>query len=140
MAIQGVQTQNTEEKKVYPPLPDGEYSVKLSRFLGQKRTGNDNGDIVNVSYQVTDGDFKNRIVWDSFLISHTNMTAAGIGLKNLDNLLKSIGVHGGFEAIGNDSGKIEEFLDREFIVKLKTEIPKDPKYKPRNKVVSYSRK
>ena len=140
MTVQGVQTQNMGEKKTYPPLPDGEYSVRFSRFLGHKKTEKGDGEIINVSYQVTDGENKNRIVWDSFLISHPNKEASGIALKNLDNLMKSMGIYGGFEAIGNDSSKLDEFEGREFIVKVKTEIPKNPKYKPRNKVVSYIRK
>ena len=40
--------------------------------------------MVNVSFQVADGDFKNRLIWDSFLISHPNAKAAGIGLQRLD--------------------------------------------------------
>ena len=139
MAIQGVSKQSLGEKKVYAPLPDGSYTVNLNRVKGASRTKKDNGTIVNVSYQVTDGEFKNRLIWDSFLISHDDSPrAAGIGLQNLDKMLKSIGVYGGFEAIGNDASQLEQFIGKEFIVKVKTE--ENAGFSPRNKVTNYSRK
>ena len=77
--------------------------------------------MVNVSFQVSDGDFKNRLIWDNFLISLPNAKAAGIGLQRLDNMLKSIGVYGGFEALGNDSTQLEQFIGKEFIVNTAVE-------------------
>ena len=111
MAIQGIQTQESGEKKSYSPLPDDSYTVSLNR-VGEKSTKAGNGTMVNVSFQVSDGEFKNRLIWDSFLISHPNAKAAGIGLQRLDSMLKSIGVHGGFEALGNDSTQLEQFIGK----------------------------
>ena len=137
MAIQGIQTQETGEKKVYAPLPDDSYTVSLNR-ISEKSTKAGNGTMVNVSFQVSDGEFKNRLIWDSFLISHPNSKAAGIGLQRLDSMLKSIGVYGGFEALGNDSSQLEQFIGKEFIVN--TAVESNPGYKPRNVVKKYSRK
>ena len=137
MAIQGVSTQSLGEKKNYEPLPDDSYTVSLNR-IGEKSTKKGDGTMVNVSFQVSDGDFKNRLIWDSFLISHPNAKAAGIGLQRLDSMLKSIGVHGGFEALGNDSTHLEQFIGKEFIVN--TAVESNPGYKPRNIVKKYSRK
>ena len=128
MAIQGIQTQETGEKKVYAPLPDDSYTVSLNR-ISEKSTKAGNGTMINVSFQVSDGEFKNRLIWDSFLISHPNVKAAGIGLQRLDSMLKSIGVHGGFEALGNDSTQLEQFIGKEFIVN--TAVESNPGYKPR---------
>ena len=138
MAIQGIKTQtNLGDKKSYEPLPDDSYTVSLNR-VGEKSTKAGNGTMIDVSFQVVDGEFKNRLIWDSFLISHSNPRAAGIGLQRLDSMLKSIGVYGGFEALGNDSSQLEEFIGRQFIVN--TAIESNPGYKPRNVVKKYSRK
>lgn len=138
MAIQGVKTQiNSGEKKSYDPLPDDSYTVSLNR-IREKSTKAGNGTMIDVSFQVVDGEFKNRLIWDSFLISHSNPKAAGIGLQRLDSMLKSMGVYGGFEALGNDSGELEQFIGKQFIVN--TAVESNPGYKPRNVVKKYSRK
>jgi hypothetical protein len=137
MAIQGIQTQASGERKEYAPLPDDSYTVSLNR-VGEKSTKKGDGTIVNVSFQVADGEFKNRLIWDSFLISHPNPKAAGIGLQRLDSMLKSMGVHGGFEALGNDSTQLEQFIGKQFIVN--TAIESNAGYKDRNVVKKYSRK
>tara|TARA_Y100000114_G_C11759698_1_gene328858 strand:- start:974 stop:1381 length:408 start_codon:yes stop_codon:yes gene_type:complete len=134
--IENVQTQSAE-KKSYEPLDDDNYTVSLNR-VGEKSTKAGNGTLIDVSFQVTDGEFKNRLIWDSFLISHPNPKAAGIGLQRLDKMLKSIGVHGGFEALGNDSSQLEQFIGKELIVF--TNVERTPGYKPRNVIKKYSRK
>ena len=139
MAIHGVNTQGIGEKKTYEPIPNDSYTVKLDRFQ-EKETKAKNGIMIDVSFRVQDGEFKNRLVWTSFLISHPNAKAAGIGLQKLDSMLKSMGVYGGFEALGNDSSQLEELKDKEFIINTDIEIPTDPRYKPRNVVKKYSRK
>jgi len=138
MAIQGIKTQvQSGEKKSYEPLPNDSYTVSLNR-VAEKSTKAGNGTMIDVSFQVVDGEFKNRLIWDSFLISHSNPKAAGIGLQRLDSMLKSLGVYGGFEALGNDTGELESFIGRQFIVS--TGIENNPGYKPRNIVKKYSRK
>lgn len=134
--IQNVQTQSNE-KKSYEPLADDSYTVTFNR-VGEKSTKAGNGTIIDVSFQVADGEFKNRLIWDSFLISHPNPKAAGIGLQRLDRMLKSIGVHGGFEALGNDSSQLEQFIGKELVVE--TAVESNPGYKPRNVIKKYSRK
>ena len=134
--IQNVQTQSNE-KKSYEPLSDDNYTVTLNR-VGEKSTKAGNGTLIDVSFQVSDGEFKNRLIWDSFLISHPNPKAAGIGLQRLDKMLKSIGVHGGFEALGNDSSQIEQFIGKELVVE--TSVESNPGFKPRNVIKKYSRK
>ena len=134
--IENVQTQSTE-KKSYEPLNDDNYTVSLNR-VGEKSTKAGNGTLIDVSFQVTDGEFKNRLIWDSFLISHPNPKAAGIGLQRLDKMLKSIGVYGGFEALGNDSSQLEQFIGKELVVF--TNVESNPGFKPRNVIKKYSRK
>ncbi len=58
MAIQGIQTQaQSGEKKSYEPLPDDSYTVSLHR-VGEKSTKAGNGTMVNVSFQLADGELR----------------------------------------------------------------------------------
>ena len=59
MAIQGVSTQSLVKERLMI-LPDDSYTVSLNR-VGEKSPRKD-GTMVNVSFQVSDGDFKNRLI------------------------------------------------------------------------------
>ena len=129
--------QNTEEKKSYDPIPNSDYSVSFDR-VKEKSTKAGNGTLIDVSFKVTDGDYKGRLLFHSFLISHPNPKASSIGLQNLDRFLKSIGIAGGFGAMGNDSGQLEGLIGRELVVS--TAVESNPGYKDRNVVKRFNRK
>ena len=135
--INNVQTQasNSGEKKTYEPLPDGNYTVAVDRVTEKECK---NGRMIDISFKVSEGEFKNRLIWSSFLYIHKNPQAAGIGVQKLDKLLKSIGVHGGFESLGNDPSQLEQFVGREAVAS--TAIESNAGYKPRNIVKKFSRK
>ena len=127
------------QKKSYDPLPDGSYTVQLDK-AEVKSTKNNDGFYLACSFKVSDGEHKTRLVWDNFMLSSSNGRAKGVqvGLSRLDKMLKSIGVYGGFESLGNDGSQIEQFSGRELIIKTSIEH-KEP-YKPRNTIDSFSRK
>ena len=129
--------QNTQEKKNYDPIPNSDYSVSFDR-VSEKSTKAGNGTLIDVSFKVTDGDYKGRLLFHSFLISHPNPKAAGIGLQNLDRFLKSIGIAGGFGALGNDSSQLGDLVGRELVVS--TAIESNPGYKDRNVIKRFNRK
>lgn len=129
--------QNTQEKKSYEPLPNADYAVSFDR-VAEKSTKAGNGTLIDVSFKVTDGDYKGRLIFHSFLTSHPNPKASGIGLQNLDRFLKSIGIAGGFGALGNDSSQLEGLMGRELVVS--TAIESNPGYKDRNVIKRFNRK
>lgn len=137
MAIGSQNTQaNTGTKKTYDPLPDGEYLVKLDR-VSEKPTKNGAGSFVSASFKVQEGDFKERLIFHNFLITHTNPKAAEIGKEQLSKCLKAMGVNGGFDAIGNDASQVENYIGNDLILNVGVEFSAG--YAPRNKVKKWIR-
>ena len=89
----------TQEKKTYDPLPDGEYVVALNRVT-EKQTKNGSGSYIDASFSITEGDYEKRLVFHTFLINHTSSKAQSIGREQLDKFLKSVGINGGFGVFG----------------------------------------
>lgn len=127
----------TQEKKTYDPLPDGEYVVALNRVT-EKQTKAGNGSYIDTSFTVTEGDNAKRLLFHTFLINHPNEKAQSIGREQLDRFLKSVGVNGGFESLGNDSMALEALVGKELLVNIAIEA--NPGYKDRNKIKKFIRR
>jgi hypothetical protein len=105
-------------KEGFEPLEEGDYLVRMNRV---ELTPCNNGRMVKASFQVVNGDAKNRLIFDSFLVEHTNEKAEKIGKDRLSNYLKAIGVEGGLDDIGHDYTRLEEYLETPFIAAVKVE-------------------
>jgi len=127
----------TQEKKTYDPLPDGEYVVALNRVT-EKQTKAGNGSYIDTSFTVTEGDSAKRLLFHTFLINHPSEKAQSIGREQLDKFLKSVGVNGGFESLGNDSMALEALVGKELLVNITIEA--NPGYKDRNKIKKFIRR
>ncbi|QDP61642.1 MAG: hypothetical protein Unbinned8261contig1001_15 [Prokaryotic dsDNA virus sp.] len=135
--ISNVQTQGNQEKKAYDPVPDGEYVVALNRVT-EKQTKSGNGSYIDASFSITEGDYEKRLLFHTFLINHTSAKAQSIGREQLDKFLKSVGINGGFESLGNDSLALESLVGKELLVN--TAIEANPGYKDRNKIKRFMRR
>ena len=129
---------NTGEKKVYPPLPDGDYLVSFDR-ASEQATKKGDGSYVKASFKVVEGDYKGRLLFNYFLITHSNPKAAQIGKEQLSKCLKAMGVVNGFEGIGNDATQLESFVGKELIVKVGIEAGTNG-YSDRNKIQKWIRR
>ena len=127
----------TQEKKTYDPLPDGEYVVALNRVT-EKQTKAGNGSYIDTSFTVTEGESAKRLLFHTFLINHPSEKAQSIGREQLDKFLKSVGVNGGFESLGNDSMALEALVGKELLVNIAIEA--NPGYKDRNKIKKFIRR
>jgi len=127
----------TQEKKTYVPLPDGDYVVALNRVT-EKQTKAGNGSYIDTSFTVTEGDSAKRLLFHTFLINHPSEKAQSIGREQLDKFLKSVGVNGGFESLGNDSMALEALVGKELLVNITIEA--NPGYKDRNKIKKFIRR
>lgn len=137
MTIGSATQEASGEKKKYDPLPDGNYLVAMDR-VSEEATKAGTGSFVKSSFKVLEGDYKDRLIFHNFLITHTNPKAASIGKEQLSKCLKAIGVSGGFDALGNDTSQLEGFLGKELIVNVGTE--NNATYGARNKVKKWVRK
>lgn len=111
------------KKKGYDPLPEGEYVLSLKN-VETKKTAKGNGTMVSAAFEVKKNeDYKNRLIFESFLIDHTNPKVAQIGKERLARFLKAVGHETGLEGLDMDTSRLADFTDELFIgvVKVKPE-------------------
>lgn len=63
-------------------LPEAEYEVVLMNYTDQKTK--DNSDLINVEFEITEGDFRGRKLWDNFVIKENALWRLKMFLKALD--------------------------------------------------------
>ena len=142
--IQGSQIYAAEvpEKKKYDPVPEGTYSVRLDKAEVTATKLND-GFYLATSFKVTEGDHLNRLIFENFMLSSSNpgsQKGVNVGTDRLNKMLKSIGVYGGFESLGNDGSQVEQFKGRDLILDVGIDPQTGTKYNPRNKINKFIRK
>lgn len=90
MAKLGLSIKNVEVKKNdFSPIPDGKYSVVVAKAdVKESKSG---GAYINFGYQVVDGDFKGRIIFDIVNIQHSNPEVVRIGMERLATIAWATG-------------------------------------------------
>lgn len=78
---------------------------------------------------------KNRLIFEDFILEHSNPKVGEITRDRLNKYLKAVGESNGLEGIGNDFSKLEEYLEMPFVASVK--IESNEGYTPRNKVSNY---
>lgn len=109
-----------EFKKGFEPLSEGDYLVRMTSYE-EVDTKAGNGRNLKATFQVVNGDAKNRLIFENFLVEHTNPEAEEIGNDRLDKYLKAVGAENGLESLGNDRTKIGEYLEMPFIATVDIE-------------------
>lgn len=74
----------------YTPLPAGEYSAIIIE-CELKETKAQDGHYLSFKYQIADGEYEGRYVFDIMNIKNKSDKATQIGLTQLNNLNKAIG-------------------------------------------------
>lgn len=90
MARLNLSIKNVEvNKQDYSPVPDGKYNVVVAKAdVKESKSG---GHYLNVGYQVVDGDFKGRIIFDIVNIQHSNPEVVRIGMERLATIAWATG-------------------------------------------------
>jgi len=109
MALIDFDASTVEPQSDFAPLPTGEYTVIITQSE-MKDTKTGSGKYLQLTYQVVDGDFKNRLIFDRLNIQNANETAQQIAQKALSSICRAIGV-----MHPKDS---EELHDKPLVVKV----------------------
>ena len=123
----------TEPSSDYSLMPDGDYPMRAVKIeLKQNRAGN--GHYFSVQFQITDGQYNNRIIFENFNVDHPNPEASRIGLEDVVKWLKATGC--------DQSGHLTEDVvysleGKTFIGSVKTESGKNG-YADKNVVKGFS--
>ena len=124
-------------KKVYEPIPEGTYTVKLTKSE-EKATKSGNGSYINATFEVVEGDHSGRLIFQKFLIDHPSAKAVEIGKNQLNKFLGAVGVRNGLADLEEDTTRLSEFTNKLVNAKVKIELPNDPKYSAQNKITNFS--
>jgi len=82
---------DVKTKGEFEPIPEGRYDLNVEKAeLGQAETGNP---MIKVTYKITDGTYKGRLVWDNFVLIpnsywklKTFLEASGSALADSENV------------------------------------------------------
>ena len=75
----------------FEPVPTGEYTVMITES-DLKPTKSGDGQYLQLVYEILDGDYKNRKIWDRLNIVNKNSTATEIAQRSLSAICHSVGV------------------------------------------------
>jgi hypothetical protein len=100
---------NDEDKKKYGTVPDGEY---VSMMTDYETKSGPKGEYLSASFQIVDGEFKNRKIFDRYFI---NASPAAVAIAH--SKWSAIGISVGIETIKN----LDQLLNKPFLMKIGTE-------------------
>lgn len=128
MALIDFNAEAIEPLSDFSPLPVGNYTVVITQSE-MKPTKTGNGQYLQLTLQVVEGEYKNRLIFDRLNIQNQNEVAQQIAQKALSSICRAVGV-----MHPKDS---EELHDKPFSVKIGIR-PASGEYGESNIVKGYS--
>jgi len=128
MALIDFNAEAIEPQSDFSPLPVGNYTVVITQSE-MKPTKTGNGQYLQLTLQVVEGEYKNRLIFDRLNIQNPNSVAQQIAQKAFSSICRAVGV-----MHPKDS---EELHDKPFSVKIGIR-PASGEYGESNIVKGYS--
>ncbi len=75
----------------FDPIPAGKY-VAVMTASQMKPTKDKAGDYLELTFQVLEGEYKNRLLWARLSLNHSNPTTSKIARGHLAAICKAVGV------------------------------------------------
>ena len=91
VGLDGFDAEQVEPHVGFDPLPDGDYVVAV---VGSEEKPNSKGtgSYLELTLQVVEGDFKNRLLWDRLNLDNPNATTVDIASRQLSAICRAVGV------------------------------------------------
>jgi hypothetical protein len=89
--LRGFDARNVEPTADFEPIPAGKY---LAMIVGSetKPTKSGNGSYLQLTFQILDGPYKNRLLWARLNLVNTNSTAVQMAQAELSAICRAVGV------------------------------------------------
>jgi hypothetical protein len=89
--LRGFDARNVEPTADFEPIPAGKY---LAMIVGSetKPTKSGNGSYLQLTFQILDGPFKNRLVWARLNLVNANSTTVQMAQAELSAICRAVGV------------------------------------------------
>lgn len=111
----------------FEPLPIGEYVVVIESSE-KKPASTGKGEYLQLVYNVIDGEYQGRKIWDRLNIVNDSEQAQTIARRALSSICRAIGIM--------NPKTSEELHDKPFVVKVKIQ-PAKGEYGPTNRITEY---
>jgi hypothetical protein len=89
--LQGFDTNEVEPAVAFEPIPAGEYEAVITESE-MKRTKAGDGSYRQLEFQIVEGEFKNRLLWDRLNLDNPNAQAVQIARAELSAICRAVGV------------------------------------------------
>lgn len=89
--LHGFNANNVDPAVDFEPIPAGKY-LAIITDSEMKPTKNGNGSFLELTFQVIDGPYKNRLLWSRLNLDNPNKQAVEIARAQLSALCRAVGV------------------------------------------------
>ena len=90
-SLAGFDANNVKPDTGFDPIPVGRYSVVITESL-MKPTKNGEGEYLQLSVQVVDGEYANRKLWERLNLKNKNAQAVTIAQAQLSAICRAVGI------------------------------------------------
>jgi hypothetical protein len=89
--LQGFDANTVEPANNLDPIPDGKY-VAVITDSEMKPTKSGTGNYLQMTFQIVEGEYANRLLWVRLNLDNPNATAVDIARRELSSICRSVGV------------------------------------------------
>ena len=89
--LRGFDANQVEPSGDFEPIPAGKYPAVITESE-MKPTKNGAGSYLQLTFQIIDGDYKNRVLWARLNLDNPNATAVKIAQAELSAICRAVGV------------------------------------------------
>jgi hypothetical protein len=126
----GLDLSTTEVSQDFQPIPAGTYNVVPVEFT-LTDTKENGGKYIKARFDVSDGPYANRVLWENINIINRNETAVSIGKKTIASLLGAVGINTNQPTT---MGLIRSTIGKRVAAKVAVEQDKTGQYGDQNRI------
>jgi hypothetical protein len=126
----GLDLGSVEPAQDFSPIPAGTYNVVPVEFT-LTDTKENGGKYIKARFDVSDGPYANRVIWENINIQNRNETAVSIGKKTIASLLGAVGIN---TKQPTTMGLIRSTIGKRVAAKVAVEQDKTGKYGDQNRI------
>ena len=89
--LNGFNASEVELTGNFEPIPAGKYQAAITESE-MKPTKNGGGSYLQFTFTITDGEYKNRVLWARLNLNNPNATAVKIAMSELSAICHAVGV------------------------------------------------
>lgn len=90
-SLQGFNANEVEPTTTFEPIPSGKYTAVITESE-MRATQSGNGEYLKLTFEITEGEFKGRKVWENLNLNNPSADAVRIARANLSAICRAVNV------------------------------------------------